>query len=137
MHLNNEKFQFCEREGKFSGFLIGETTWKPLDKYVNSIKTFKTPENITYICSFHGLCEQVSQYYHIKNLLLPLKPLLKHKKKYEWNEELNEDFKLINLAIYNDIEKGIQMYDLKKNTILSTYFRENGLGYFLWQHHCK
>ena len=49
MRINPEKFQFYQREVQFSGFKVGEETLKPLDKYINGIRDFPLPQNITDI----------------------------------------------------------------------------------------
>ena len=45
--LNPEKFQFANRSVDFAGFRISESTVEPLPKYLNAIRDFPTPKNIT------------------------------------------------------------------------------------------
>ena len=87
--LNFDKFQFSQREVEFAGFLITETGIKPLDKYLRAISEFPTPTNITDIRAWFGLVHQVSHYNKLAGLILPFKPFLSPKVKFEWNAELN------------------------------------------------
>ena len=45
--LNPDKFQFAERSDDFAGFRIFESAMEPLPKYLNTIKNFPTPKDIT------------------------------------------------------------------------------------------
>ena len=60
--LNPRKFQFCERIVEFAGFIITDSNVKPLNKYLDSIRTFPRPQNISDIRSWFGLVNQVSHY---------------------------------------------------------------------------
>ena len=53
--LNVKKFQFCSREVQFSGFVISEENFKPMPKYLDAIRKFPQPQNITEIRSWFGL----------------------------------------------------------------------------------
>ena len=53
--LNVKKFQFCSREVQFSGFVISEENVKPMPKYLDAIRKFPQPQNITEIRSWFGL----------------------------------------------------------------------------------
>ena len=52
--LNPEKFQFCNKV-EFAGFRISNTRVSPLPKYLDAIKLFSTPTNITDIRLWFGL----------------------------------------------------------------------------------
>ena len=49
--LNPEKFQFCAKDVKFTGFSITKSRVAPLAKYIDAIQLFPTPQNITNIRS--------------------------------------------------------------------------------------
>ena len=53
--FNPEKFQFAERSVDFAGFRIFKSAVEPLPKYLNAIKNFPTPKNITDVRSWFGL----------------------------------------------------------------------------------
>ena len=74
--MNPKKFQFCEREVEFAGFLITEEDVKPLPKYLDAIRNFPRPANISDIRSWFGLVNQVSHYAKLTDLMAPFKPLL-------------------------------------------------------------
>ena len=49
--LNPKKFQFCQKNVEFAGFLITEEDVKPLPKYLDAIRDFPRPCNISEIRS--------------------------------------------------------------------------------------
>ena len=53
--LNPEKFQFCQREVNFAGFRISSGSVSPLPKYLDAIKDFPRPINITGMQSWFSL----------------------------------------------------------------------------------
>ena len=57
--LNLDKFQFAKRPVNFAGFRISESVVEPLPKYLNAIRDFPVPKNITDIRSWFGLVNQV------------------------------------------------------------------------------
>ena len=60
--LNQEKFQFCQKEVAFAGFRIANQRVEPLPKYLNAIRMFPTPRTSTDIRSWFGLVNQLSSY---------------------------------------------------------------------------
>ena len=67
--LNPDKFQFAERSVDFTGFHISESALEPLPKYLNAIKNFPTPKNLTDIRSWFGLVNQVAHYAQLRDIL--------------------------------------------------------------------
>ena len=55
LDLNPKKFQFCQEEVEFAGFLLTPTMVKPLPKYIDSIRNFPRPANITDIRAWFDL----------------------------------------------------------------------------------
>ena len=53
--LNPKKFQFCQRDIEFAGFLITQDDVKPLPKYIDAIANFRRPSNISDARSWSGL----------------------------------------------------------------------------------
>ncbi len=68
LSLTLKKIQFSEETVDFSGFRITKDTVEPLPKYIETIKSFPTPENPTDICSWFGLINQVSHYAQLREL---------------------------------------------------------------------
>ena len=74
--LNPEKFQFCTKDVEFAGFRISSTRAAPLPKYLDAIKLFPTPKNLTDIRSWFGLVNQVAGYGQLRKTLDPFRPFL-------------------------------------------------------------
>ena len=68
--INPEKFQFSQSTVDFAGFRISNNNVEPLPKYIDAIRQFPTPENITDIRRW---------------FLSPKVP-------FEWDEELESAF---------------------------------------------
>ena len=64
--LNTEKFQFSQTTVDFAGFRIADENDEPLPKYLDSIRGYPTPANITDIRSWFGLVNQVSHYSQLR-----------------------------------------------------------------------
>ena len=75
--LNPTKFQFCQREVDFAGFRISANTIEPLPRYLDAIRDFPTPGNITDIRSWFGLVNQVTNYAQLREIMRPFKPFPK------------------------------------------------------------
>ena len=90
--LNPEKFQFCAKEVEFAGFCITSTRAALLPKYLDAIRLFPTPKNLTDIRSWFGLINQVAGYGQLRKTLDPFRPFLSPKVKFEWTAALQEAF---------------------------------------------
>jgi len=91
--LNKDKFQFCQKEVSFAGFCITTNEIKPVEKFINAIKDFPVPRNITDVRSWFGLINQVGHYNRLCDVMAPFKPLLSPKQKFVWTEELDQAFR--------------------------------------------
>ena len=60
--LKPDKLQFCEKEVEFAGFRITGEKVAPLPKYIDAIKDFPAPRNISDIRLWFGLVNQVPSY---------------------------------------------------------------------------
>ena len=58
--LSPEKFQFSSHEIDFAGFRVTDHEVKPLPKYLDAIRDFPRPTNISDVCSWLGLVNQVA-----------------------------------------------------------------------------
>ena len=74
--LNKKKFQLAEKTIHFAGFGISECAIEPLPKYLDAIRDFPTPKNVTDIRSWFGLVNQVANYAQLRNLMAPFKAFL-------------------------------------------------------------
>ena len=114
--LNPLKFQFCQKEVEFAGFLITWNDVRPLPKYLNAICDFPRPTNISEVRSWFGLVNQVSHYAKLSELMAPFRHLLSPKTKFHWNA-LEESFKKSKLETVQVIENGVKIFD--PNRIIS------------------
>lgn len=76
--LNCDKLVFAESSVKFGGYIVDSTGFRPNPDVTQAIQQFLSPENITDLRAFFGLCQQVGNFSnHIALELQPLAPLLK------------------------------------------------------------
>lgn len=75
--LNPDKFMFGADTVEFAGFEIAPTNVRPCKKYLNAIRDFPTPTNITDVRSWFGLINQVSYASAATEHMLPFRQLLK------------------------------------------------------------
>ena len=134
--LNPKKFQFCQREVEFAGFLITQDEVKPLPKYLDAIRNFPRPTNISEIRSWFGLVNQVSHYAKLTDLMAPFKPLLSPKTRFRWDDELEHAFQKSKLEIVEAIKEGVKIFEPHRVTALSPDWSKTGIGYFLYQKYC-
>ena len=74
--LNAEKFQFSQTTVDFAGFRIADENVEPLPKYLDAIRGYPTPANITDIRSWFGLVNQVSHYSQLRVMMEPFRKFL-------------------------------------------------------------
>ena len=134
--LNPKKFQFCQREVEFAGFSITKDDVKPLPKYLDGIRNFPRPTNISDVRSFFGLVNQVSHYARLIDLMAPFKPLFSPKTRFRWDDELENSFQQAKLEIIKSIYEGVKIFDPSRITTLSPDWSKTGIGYFLYQKYC-
>ena len=134
--LNPKKFQFCQRDIEFAGFLITQDDVKPLPKYIDAIANFRRPSNISDARSWFGLVNQVSHYAKLTDLMAPFKPLLSPKARFKWDDTLEEAFQQSKLEIVKAIKEGVTIFDPYRVTSLSPDWSKTGIGYFLYQKYC-
>ena len=134
--INPEKFQFSESTVDFAGFRISAEGVEPLPKYIDAIREFPKPENITDIRSWFGLVNQVSHYAKLRELMEPFRRFLSPKVSFEWDEELDRIFEESKSKIIEAIKEGVQIFDITRRTCLRTDWSKMGIGYLLAQKHC-
>ena len=92
--ISPQKFEFCAEEIEFAGFRVTATEVKPLAKYLEAIKTFPRPTNISDVRSWFSLVNQVAHYVRLSDMMVPFKPYLSPKVRFQWNGELEMAFNL-------------------------------------------
>ena len=135
--LNPEKFQFSQTTVNFAGFHLRKNSVEPLPKYLNAIRNFPVPKNITDIRSWFGLVNQVSHYSQLRDMMSPFRKFLSPKEKFSWTPELDEAFEESKSRIVEAIKEGVTIFDISRRTCLRTDWSKKGIGYFLSQKHCN
>ncbi|XP_035825743.1 uncharacterized protein LOC118477704 [Aplysia californica] len=134
--LNPSKFKFAKTTVEFAGFEITPSTVRPCARYLEAIRHFPTPRNITDVRSWFGHINQVSYAFASAERMLPFREALKPGKRLEWAEELGRLFEWSKEAISNEIHQGVEIFDKKKPTCLATDWSKDGIGFWLFQKHC-
>jgi hypothetical protein len=135
--LNPEKFVFCQDTVSFAGFEITPDNVRPCQQYLDAIRKFPKPNNITDMRSWFGLINQVSYAFASAEHMLPFREALKPGSSFTWTEELNELFEESKAVIISEIENGVRIYDKSKPTCLATDWSKTGIGFWLFQKHCN
>jgi len=135
--LNPDKFVFGADTVKFTGFEVTPNSVRPCRKYLDAIRNFPTPANTTDIRSWFGLVNQVSYAFATADRMLPFRELLKPGIPFHWDDTLDNIFKEYKYVIISEIEEGVRIFDKFKPTCLATDRSRHGIGFWLFQKHCK
>ena len=117
--ISQKKFVFAKQEVRYVGFIVNGEGIKADPDKMKAIRDFPQPTNLTEIRSFMGLVNQLGGY--SKDLIetaLPLRPLLKSKKVFQWMEEHTQAFKAVKKIIADFPIRA--HFDPKLPTILET-----------------
>ena len=128
---------FGQDNVEFAGFEITLTNVRPCARYVDAIRNFPTPTNITDRRSWFGLINQVSYAFAASTRMQPVREALKPGTPFIWNEELNNFFNEAKTVIVTEIEEGVHIFDKSKPTCLATDWSKSGVGFWLFQKHCQ
>ena len=109
---NTESWQVCVLSG---GITMNNVC--PCNKYLQAIREFPTPRNITDIRSWFGLVDQVSYGFSMAERLLPFRELLKPGNAFARNDELED------------------IFDKARSTCLATDWSKDGIGFCMFQKH--
>ena len=134
--LNPSKFQFSKDTVEFAGFEITPTTVRPCARYLEAIKHFPTPQNLTDVRSWFGLVNQVSYTFAAAEHMLPFRELLKRGNRFQWTDELDHLFNDTKALIISEIHQGVEIFDKSRPTCLATDWSREGIGFWLFQKHC-
>ena len=135
--LNPTKFSFARCTQEFAGFEVTPTTVRPCPGYLDAIRNFPTPCNITDVRSWFGLVNQVSYAFASAERMLPFRNLLKPGTRFQWTARLQELFEETKSVIINEIHMGVEIFDMSKPTCLATDWSKDGIGFWLFQKHCS
>ena len=122
---------------EFAGFEITSSSVRPCARYLDAIRNFPTPTNITDIRSWFGLINQVSYAFAASSRMQPFRQALKPGTPFIWNRELDNLFNESKSIIINEIKEGVRIFDKSKPTCLATDWSKTGIGFWLFQKHCQ
>ena len=135
--FNEEKFKFGRMEVEYLGYIITEDSVKPSTEFLEGIRDFPEPKDVSGVRSWFGLVNQVNYALSDSSMMQPFKAMLSPKSKFEWTEELSKAFADSKVEIIKAVEEGVRMFELGKPTLLGTDWARIGLGFVLSQKHCK
>ena len=135
--LNPDKFVFGEDAVTFAGFEITNDNVRPCRRYIDAIRDFPKPRNITDMRSWFGLINQVSYAFASANRMLPFRQLLKPGTPFTWTQDMDQLFEESKEIIIKEVEEGVRIFDKSKPTCLATDWSKAGIGFWLIQKHCN
>ena len=135
--LNVDKFEFAKDIVEFAGFEITLTSIRPGKDFLRAIRDFPCPKNITDVRSFFGLINQVNYCLSSSAEMQPFRDLLSPSTKFYWDDHLSDCFNIAKEAIIQSVSEGVRIFDKKRKTCLSTDWCKQGIGFSLYQQHCK
>ena len=135
--FNIPKFVLAADTADFAGFEVTPEQVRPCRQYLQAILEFPTPKNITDVRSWFGMLNQVSYAFSMATKMQPFRELLKPGTPFVWDEHLNSLFQESKHVIVQEIEEGVRIFDKSKPTCLATDWSKGGIGFWLFQKHCK
>ena len=135
--FNPEKFQFASDEVNFLGFKITREGLDPTDEFVNNIKSFPTPKNLTDVRAWFGTINQISYTFAIAEQMAPFRTLLSSKLPFMWSPELDQAFQQSKMEIIRQCSAGVRKFDQTRHTALATDWSRMAVGCWLTQKFCE
>ena len=135
--LNPKKFQFAQDDVEFAGMTITPTNVKPSSKFLDSIKLFSRPTDITGARAWFGLVNQGSYAFAMAKIMKPFRHLLKPSTRFAWSEDLETAFQLSKDVMIKEMKDGVRLFDQSRPTCLMTDWSVEGIGFCLLQKYCK
>ena len=134
---NPKKFNWGKQELEYVGFQLLKDGVRPSDETLSAISDFPRPTDITGIRSWFGLIEQVAFGFSKSRLMEPFRPLLKPKATYIWTQELQHAFDIAKKEIVKLVHNGVKTFQLALWTCVIFDWSKTGIGFVMWQKHCK
>ena len=135
--FNKKKFQFGRKNVEFLGFELTADSVRPSATYLQAIRDFPRPTDISGIRSWFGLINQVAYAFSMTEVMLPFRQLLKPSSSFLWTEDLQEAFTKSKEIIIEAVKEGIRTFDKSRVTCLATDWSCEGIGFFLLQKYCS
>ena len=134
--LNPSKLQFAQETVQFAGLEVTPTNVRPSFKFIDSIRNFPTPKDISGARAWFGLMNQGSYAFSMEKQMQPFCHLLRPVKLFKWTEELESLFQQSKDIIINEMKEGVRLFEISRPTCLSTDWSVNGIGFTLKQKYC-
>ncbi|XP_052760759.1 uncharacterized protein LOC128203366 [Mya arenaria] len=134
--LNPKKFQFAQDTVDFAGLTITPTNIRPSTKFLDAIRHFPTPSDITGARAWFGLINQGAYAFAMTRQMKPFRALLKPSAIFQWTNELDELFHHSKEVIIQEMKEGVRLFDPTRLTCLATDWSVDGIGFFLMQKYC-
>ena len=136
--LNPKKFQFAQDTVDFAGLTITPTNIRPSAKFLDAIRNFPTPTDITGARAWFGLINQGAYAFSMTRQMKPFRALLKPSTVFQWTDELDRLFHESKEIIIKEMKEGVRLFDPARPTCLATDWSVDGMGFFLMQkyYHC-
>ena len=135
--FNAEKFKFGDTKVDFAGFTITEDSVRPSEAYLEGIRNYPAPRDITEARGFFGLVNQASYAFSMQPIMQPFRQLLSPGTPFQWNDKLQKIFDGAKAHIVDMVKEGVKIFDVNKKTCLATDWCRQGIGFFLLQKHCQ
>jgi hypothetical protein len=85
MVFSPEKFMFAKESVEFAGFDITMEGIRLTDKYIEAIRNFSTPTNISEVINWFGLINQVAYSFVKTEHMAPFHHLLSQSQPFVWD----------------------------------------------------
>ena len=119
MTLNIEKCKFSRDEVEFLGHMISKEGVRPMNKKLDAITEFKTPENIKELRSFLGMAQQLAKFNPaLAGTSEPLRDLLSTKNGWLWTTKYDEAFSRVKDVLASP--ETLAMYNVNRPTKIRT-----------------
>ena len=92
----------------------------PTDEFVETIRSFPTPKNLTDVMAWFGMINQISYTFAIAEQVLPFRSLLSSKISFHWSSELDAAFLESKEEIIKQCSLGGRKFELNRPTALAT-----------------
>ena len=137
MVFSPDKFVFAKETVEFAGFEITKEGIKPTDTYIEAIRNFPTPTNISEVRSWFALINQVAYSFVKTEHMAPFRHLLSQSQPFIWDKSMDTAFKLSKDKIIDLIVEGVASFDVDLITCLSPDYSKYGMGWILQQKTCS
>jgi hypothetical protein len=135
--MNSDKFQFGQDTVEFAGMQVTENGVRPAREFLESIKSFPAPSNISEVGSYFGMINQVNYAFARSDTMEPFRHLLKPGTPFLLSPILQEKFEQVKAMIIEAVTEGVRHYEVGRKTCLATDWSKHGLGFFLLQKWCN